>query len=288
VRLTGGLGNQMFQYAAARAISIRVAAPLELDLSWFATNSDREFALAPFNIEGKLIGGDGRRADKEEKKTKRVFAKFRYRFHLLSFFGREYKQISFEYDPRFESLAAPIFLKGYFQSDRYFSAVSEVLRKDFTLTKKAESLTEQMEKAIESIDGICIHVRRGDYIHNPKVNSQTGICSIDYYQRGLELVAKNLSNPHCFVFSDEPQWTRDNLQLELPMTVVDIHDANQAHEDLRLMMACKNFLIANSSFSWWAAWLGRYPNKTVVAPAIWFKSGGKNTKDLIPDHWQTI
>jgi hypothetical protein len=278
----------MFQYAAARALSIRTAAPLQLDLSWFATNSDREFALTPFNIQGELIGGDGRRADKQQQKSKHFFSKLRYRLHLLSFLGGVYKENSFEYDPRFEFLNAPIFLKGYFQSERYFSGLSNVLRKEFTLKKKAESLAKEMKKAIEAVDGICIHVRRGDYIHNPKVNSQTGTCSIDYYQRGLELAAKNLSNPHCFVFSDEPQWAKGNLELKLPTTVVDIHDTNQAHEDLRLMMACKNFVIANSSFSWWGAWLGQYPNKTVVAPAVWFKSGGKNTKDLIPDQWKII
>lgn len=278
----------MFQYAAARAISIRMDVPLQLDLSWFATNPDREFALAPFNIQGELIGGDGRRVNKEGGKFTRFFAKLRYRYHLLSFWRREYKEISFEYDPRFESLTAPIFLKGYFQSDRYFSAVSDVLRKDFTLTKKAESLTSQMEKAIQGVDGICIHVRRGDYVKNAKVNSETGTCSIDYYRRGLELVAKNLSSPHCFVFSDEPEWVKDNLELDFPTTVVDIHNTDQAHEDLRLMTACKNFVIANSSFSWWGAWLGQHPDKTVVAPAIWFKSEKKDTKDLIPHNWKII
>jgi hypothetical protein len=130
-----------------------------------------------------------------------------------------------------------------------------------------------------------LHVRRGDYVTDPSANAFHGLCPLDYYHRGLDEAARDLTRPECFVFSDDPAWVRENLKLAAPMTVVDVHGPGEAHVDLRLMAACHSHVIANSSLSWWGAWLGRRPGKRVVAPRQWFRSPDRDASDLVPDRW---
>jgi hypothetical protein len=174
-------------------------------------------------------------------------------------------------------------MEGYFQSEKYFADCADIIFRDFQISRPPRAEAKRILDHIRASDAICMHIRRGDYVTDPIVNA--GLCSIDYYHRGLLDVAKSLAQPECFVFSDDPVWARKNLKLNLPTTIVDIHCPDEAHEDLRLMAACHSYVIANSSMSWWGAWMGRRAGKRVVAPQQWFQARNHDECDLIPDDW---
>ena len=141
---------------------------------------------------------------------------------------------------------------------------------------------------IRASQSVCVHIRRGDYVSNVKAALIHGTCSIEYYQRASASLATTLLSPHCYVFSDDPNWVRNSFRLTFPTTVVDVNTGMDASWDLFLMSQCKHFVIANSTFSWWAAWLGDEVNKRVIAPRNWFHDDSKNTKDLLPAEWELI
>lgn len=285
VRLVGGLGNQMFQYAAARALALRAGAQLDLDLSWFGTVPERQFALLPFAIKAN----ENKRLNYQAAKTgfvARVKRHLGCTQHVAD--TPVFHETSFRYDSRIEQVSTPVFLDGYFQSEHYFSAVQDDIRTDFTVRAAPGLAAARLLDQIAATNSICVHIRRGDYVNNPEANAYHGTCSLDYYREGLEFVTHNLLKPHCFVFSDDPQWVREHFVPGIPMTLVDIHGVDEAHEDLRLMAACQHYVIANSSFSWWGAWLGSHPDKQVVAPLRWFQNSDNDTSDLIPGTWKRL
>lgn len=274
----------MFQYAAARAVATRSGCNLKLDLSWFGTDPDRQFALSPFNIKAQII-------PHEYSKPPNSGAVFRYGRRFLRLLRLNqggipvFAEHSFQFDPAIEQVHAPVLMEGYYQSEKYFSSIRDLIASDFTLHNTPSIGAEKILSAINQCDAICLHIRRGDYVNNNATNAYHGTCSLDYYKKGLEVVAQGLARPHCFVFSDDMVWARENFKTNIPMTLVDIHSVAEAHEDLRLMAACKRFVIANSSLSWWGAWLGSREGKIVVAPSQWFKGGTNTTVDLIPTSW---
>lgn len=288
VRLAGGLGNQMFQYAAARAVAIRSGTGLVVDLSWFATVSDRHYALLPFSINAQTLGPivfeRGRVVRFVRKITQRLMKRADKIWRGIPVFREKY----FHFDPEVLDLRAPVCMDGYFQSEKYFDDCRDVIATEFVPANPPGDSSQAMLARISACNAICLHVRRGDYVANIAANAFHGTCSLDYYNEGLSIVSAGLANPHCFVFSDDPEWVLANFQLILPMTVVDIHGPDDAHEDLRLMSACQHFVIANSSLSWWGAWLGKDLAKRVVAPKRWFNNPVNDTGDLIPKAWKTI
>jgi hypothetical protein len=283
VRLVGGLGNQMFQYAAARSVAIRTGANLRLDLSWFGTDPNRTYALAPFQIQAETYG---ERSDTQRKSSLTALLQ-RIKCYVIQ--GDQalpkYTEKSFRFDRALETIKAPIYLEGYFQSEIYFKSISKNIVDEFSVRDIPRPQTQELLNEIKSSESICVHIRRGDYVGNSKANEYHGTCSMGYYAQGINAVASRLNTPHCFVFSDEPEWTHRNFESEFPFSVVDIHGPNDAHEDLRLMSACQHFVIANSSLSWWGAWLGKSADKQVIAPKKWFKKDGVDTNDLLPKNW---
>jgi hypothetical protein len=277
----------MFQYAAARSLASRLGANICLDLSWFGTDPDRQFALAAFNIKAQVL----------EPKYKQSIS-----LGVISRFIRKLQRVmrlregstpvfvehSFQFDPAIEQVYAPVLMEGYFQSEKYFNSIREHIAHDFILRDVPSPSAEKIMNEINQCDAICLHIRRGDYINNSVANAYHGTCSLDYYKSALEVVVQGLDRPHCFVFSDDMAWVRENFKTNIPMTLVDIHSVTEAHEDLRLMAACKRFVIANSSLSWWGAWLGSREGKIVVAPCQWFKDGTNTTVDLIPSNWISL
>lgn len=283
VRLFGGLGNQMFQYATAKSVALRNDTELILDLSWFSTASNRRHALGPFRVSTQTLeeitskGTVGRFLRKGYQLTKRLDDYLQ---------GRPvFREKYFHFDPAVLNIRAPVCLDGYFQSEKYFLDYQDLIASEFTVAAPPSDLAQAMLEKMGAQDAICLHVRRGDYVENATTNTFHGVCSLEYYYQGLNIVSTGLLSPHCYVFSDDPEWVRANFATILPMSVVDLHGPHEAHEDLRLMAACKHFVIANSSLSWWGAWLGSYPEKRVVVPRNWFRSGANDTKDLIPSDW---
>jgi hypothetical protein len=132
---------------------------------------------------------------------------------------------------------------------------------------------------------VSIHVRRGDYVSDAGTNRFHGTCSVDYYHDAVDRISGFAPASHFFVFSDGIDWAKENLRLRQPVTYVDFNDGEKNYEDLRLMSLCKHHIIANSSFSWWGAWLNPNPDKIVIAPKKWFNDPSINTDDLIPNSW---
>jgi hypothetical protein len=141
---------------------------------------------------------------------------------------------------------------------------------------------------IKKVNSVSIHIRRGDYVTNKRHSKVFSPCSHDYYSRAAKLIADQQPNPHYFVFSDDIGWAKANLEFEYPTTFVDVNDEAHSHEDMRLMSLCNHNIIANSSFSWWGAWLNVNPEKVVIAPQKWFSDYKCNTQDMIPENWIKI
>lgn len=286
VRLVGGLGNQLFEYAAGRAVSLRTGAPLRLDISAYAKDSAREFRLDRFGIQATIASdveiraflGPGLRSPRTRAwlLLQRLLPYSRRTIVLER--GHPFNRGLLEVSDR-------VYLVGYWQSERYFAQAAEVLRRELVVTASMDPANEEMARRIEACQSVSLHIRRGDYVTNPLYG---GICTPDYYRQAAARIASVVDSPRLFVFSDDMGWVRSNLLLDLPMTFVTQNDASHDYEDLRLMSMCKHHIMANSSFSWWGAWLRDSPEEIVIAPRKWFNDPSRDTRDLLPDRWQRI
>lgn len=290
VKLMGGLGNQMFQYAAARSLSWRHGTVLKLDLSFLegdqSGDTPRIYKLDHFYITAE-------KASRWEVSTMSgrgnaflptAFARF---FQKNAADHANYREKSFHYDPQLLDQPDNVYLEGYWQSERYFTDIREVIRKDFTVKTPLTDKNRKLADEIQAVNSVSLHVRRGDYVMDEKTIAKHGVCSLEYYLRAEDRVAEIQADPHFFVFSDDPEWVADNLKLRHPARYVS-HNGSMAHEDLRLMSLCRHHVIANSSFSWWGAWLSTGTDKLVIAPDRWFNDPSINTRDLIPYEWQRL
>jgi hypothetical protein len=270
VKLTGGLGNQLFQYSLGRRLSIEHNEPLFIDTSWYATQSLRSYRLTHFNIQAEQATSTQIR----RFTSKNVF--YRLQRVLINRFLPEARhwhtlreKTSFVFDETIVKHTGNLLLRGYWQNHRYFAPVADIIRDDLTIIPSPSPPNQQMLDHITSVNAVSLHIRRGDYVHNPHTNAVHGLIPLDYYHRASSLIAEQIEHPHFFIFSDEPVWAVKNLDLSYNTTIVDINDVNTDYEDLRLMMQCKHHIIANSSFSWWGAWLAPSVDKIVITPSRW-------------------
>jgi len=270
VKLYGGLGNQLFQYAMARRMAVDNQSLLKLDATTGFVNDfyKRRYNLHHFNIV-------------ENFATPEDIAASRY-----------IKEKYFHFDPEVLSLRGPIYLDGYWQSEKYFSSIEEIIRGEFTVRHPLDGLNVNIADAIAETHSVCLHFRRLHGISSGQVDIHGvnihGSASLDYYYRCIERLVQTVEDPSFFVFSDDPGWVRDHLKLPYPMMVIANNGPDEDYEDLRLMSLCKHHIIANSTFSWWAAWLNPHKDKMVFAPESWFNEIEHNTKDLIPESWMKI
>lgn len=286
VRLTGGIGNQFFQYAAGRSLSIRHNCELILDDSLLnrknAEDTPRSYELDAFNIQARKI------SEKEAASLKfRVQRPFRYLYEigLLKTSFSYYREPHFEFDPKYLRLTGDLIIEGYWQSERYFADIAAELRRELQPKKSPDSNVHTFLSQMLVGNSVSLHIRRGDYLSNPNAAAHHVVCDLDYYRRAVAMIAERVKNPVFFVFSDDPEWVANEFKIDFPTTIVTKLNAWPAYEDLRMMSHCAHHIIANSSFSWWGAWLNASPSKIVVAPSKWFKVD-KNIKDLIPPDWK--
>lgn len=288
VRLFGGLGNQLFQYAAGRRIAHTNNTALKLDISWFEKESNRKYKLNKFNIIGDVA------SNQEIAKLKKlgnnlVDITSRSVEWLKPYYKRTLiKERFYHFDSHILDVGSNAYLDGYWQSERYFNDIPDIIRREFTLKTGIDNVNKPNYRLITSMNSVSIHVRRGDYVSDKKVNEFHGICSIEYYHKAIEQITKVISEPSFFVFSDDPTWVKDNLNIPYPTTVITNNGIDNDYEDLRLMSLCKHHIIANSSFSWWGAWLSTDREKIVIAPSKWFNNTDMDTCDLIPNSWVRI
>lgn len=287
-RLQGGLGNQLYQYAVGRALALRFNRTLYIDKRTILPEAPaRQYDLGSFCIEENFVQG------LEAFRTRWVCSvRMGDLFQKVFPFANGYRLIRDReegYDRSvFESHNGPIILHGYWQSYRYFKDISDSLRQDLQFRKAPDKEGAQMIELIEKSTSVSIHVRRGDYVSNPAFTASIGVCDSDYYRRAVNKICNEIPSPKFFVFSDDPNWAECNLNLPGDPVFVRHNLGRSDVEDFRLMTHCKHFIIANSSFSWWAAWLAPYVAKTVIAPARWFNVDRSSPQDRIPLSWTRL
>jgi hypothetical protein len=287
VKLMGGLGNHLFQYAVGRHLAEIHGTALKLDLSFFATYDLHTYSIWPFNIIENIASEEEVRYLKYGKQSL-VGRAVRRALRKTPVFSATYcKESGFQFDSSVLCLPDGVYLEGYWQSEKYFSGIAELIRREFTVKTPPTGRNEELGTRMASCEAVSMHIRRGSYL-KPPYNEVHGTCSMAYYSRCVSLVAERVRDPHFFVFSDDPQWANDNLELEYPTTVVDHNGAETDFEDLRLMTRCKHHIVANSTFSWWGAWLSQREGKTVFAPRLWFAKDEVATDDLIPVEWVRV
>jgi len=282
IKIQGGLGNQMFQYALGRNIAITNKTTVKFDLSWFEQYKTRTYKLHHFNIVGDFA------TNKESKRLKKYGRKAGRLAFLHNYFIADdsiyIKQKQFEFNPKILKNKGPAYLDGHWQSKKYFKNVEDVIREEFTLKNEPSNTYKNNEQKIKERNSVSLHIRRGDYITMKKAADAIGVCPLDYYYKAVKKIAKKIEKPTFFIFSDDIEWVKKNLKIKYPMIFVS-NNKLEDYEELILMSKCKHNIIANSSFSWWGAWLNNNPNKMVIAPKRWFKDPSKNTGDLIPENW---
>ncbi|MFA6222152.1 MAG: alpha-1,2-fucosyltransferase [Desulfomonilaceae bacterium] len=289
VRLIGGLGNQMFQYATARAIAYRNRSTLKLDISFFKNDPKRFYALSHFNIIEEFASAEeiaSFRGSIMKKTCGRVF-----RF-IPSLRPTRLRSIALErrqsFDPTVLKLPGNIYLVGYWCSEKYFKDIEPVIRREFKVKTPAHHENEALAREIFFQQSVSLHIRRGDYVSDPTTYNFHGLCPISYYLEAANRIAREIDDPHFYVFSDDKEWIQQYLKLDWRCTYVTHNGPDQDYEDLRLISQCRHHIIANSTFSWWGAWLSDYPNKIVFSPKKWFRSMAIDTNSIVPPNWRQI
>jgi hypothetical protein len=288
VRLYGGLGNQMFQYAAGRRLAYVLDSQLKLHISSFRHDNLRNYELSLFDIKESIATDDEALSLTAGKQgiLKRLVA--RALGKTLEPAPTHIQERHFHFDPEVLTLPDNVYLDGYWQSAKYFEGIEDVIRKDFTIKTSQDENNKEISRQIESRKSVSLHIRRGDYISNAYTKRLHGTCDLEYYQRCVEEITRKVEDPNFYLFTDDPTWVRQNLKFIYPAMVIDHNGSAKSYEDLRLMSQCKHHIIANSTFSWWAAWLSNNSNKTVCAPKRWFANDNLNIKDLLPETWLKI
>ncbi len=287
VKLKGGLGNQLFQYAVGRHLAEINQSELKLDISFFKTYKLHSYSIGPFNIYENFASAKEIRTlmSGRQSELNRFISRL---FHTSITIKPTYvieKMLNFDQD--ILNLSDGVYLDGYWQSEKYFSKIDEIIRREFTIRNPPMGIDRKIIELMTSCEAVSIHIRRGSYLM-PPYNQVHGICDLEYYQQCINLICKEVNDPHFFVFSDDPDWARNNLKLPHITTIIDHNSSETDFEDLRLMTYCKYHIIANSTFSWWGAWLCQRDKKTVFAPKKWYIKNGVNNDDLIPKDWQII
>ena len=280
-QIIGGLGNQLFQYAAGRCLAIRQQTELALDISGFNAYKLRTFDLEAFEARYRYS------TDAENSVYHQRGFAGKLRDRLLPMAWRKvYREPHFHFHPRIFKTSSNIYLKGYWQSEKYFSPVASQIREELVMKPSFYEKVAELGKTMSSQPSVSVHVRRGDYT-NPEVLRVHGILSPEYYRTAMQSFSDQDPNTVFYFFTDDFQWVKDNLPAENAVLVSGVQ--SQTHfEDFWLMSQCRHNIIANSSFSWWAAWLNNNPGKQVIAPLQWFNEKKADTKDLIPAGWRRV
>ncbi len=290
VRLNGGLGNQMFQYACGRAVSIHWNTAIALDHLFLEDKSYkpdftyRDYALDAFAIDKKIDTKSLIRLGFVKAHISPLQAKISLKRILHGY--TYYHEKGLQFKKELFSLGPNLYLSGYFQSEKYFKEVSAIIRNDFTFPPVQHEKNKMLlEKIQQSGNSVSLHIRRGDFITAGN-GSVHYACTPEYYQEAISVIKGKVSNPHFFIFAqDDMEWARNNLKIDVPHEFIGDHNAgNMSFEDLRLISNCKHHIIANSSFSWWGAWLNPDLQKIVIAPKKWLLNKPDNP-DLIPEDW---
>lgn len=283
-QLKGGFGNQLFQYAAALALARNCNVEVKVDVSELRKPDELIGTERNFDLQ-HLINPPLIAADEEVDVLLNSNPVINLFQKLLPPYKRKiYKETDFTFDPNFFNAGDCLYLKGYRQSEKYFCPIENEIRQNF---KIVEDLTKKLTAIAafqKNNNSISVHIRRGDY-SKKNIVEYHGILSEAYYKNAVEFISQKITNPTFYIFTDDIEWTKQNFVIEHPHEFVSGQITKTSMEDFYLMSQCRHNIIANSSFSWWAAWLNPNPNKIVIAPKKWFNNPNLDTSDLIPDGW---
>jgi hypothetical protein len=290
MRLKGGLGNQLFQYATGRAIAIQKQVSLLLDNSWYAQTyhdvTPRELLLSKLNTKGSFISFQPK--IKRPKRIQRIQQMF---WPINPFIFVE--QTPYRFDSRLNKSPAfkqqNLYLMGYWQSYKYFESIKPILQSEISLKKPLDTHYLNYLNQIQATASAMVHIRRGDYVNLASASKIHGFIGLEYYREGMGLLLNKNPEIHFFVFSDDLEWAKQNLpHSERSTFIQSLGNSDAVIQELELMMHCQNHLIANSSLSWWAAWLSKQSNGVILCPKKWTNDLSMNWDDLLPNTWQRI
>ena len=283
--ILGGLGNQMFQYAAAKALAVSRTQPLLLDLAAFdgyklhnGFELDRVFKIDSAAAKTTdLLPVLGWRTSALVRKIlkRRPFAPLRGA-HLAI-------EPAPNYWPGLQTIQSPLYMMGYWQSERYFLKQESAIRADFRFRQKLGGRNAELAAEMADRPSVSVHLRRGDYLSDQIMD----VCSLDYYRAAAKHLEEHLGRPDYCVFSDDADWVRRHVDFVAGATFIDHNKGLDSYQDMQLMSCCKHHVIANSSFSWWGAWLNPSTEKIVVAPRTWFRDG-RDDSDHVPPQWTRL
>lgn len=295
LRLRGGLGNQLFQYAAGKALAEHHGTDFKLDLYYYKKHPYRSFDLNKFNVPLEIA-------------SRREIHRFTGSNPLQRFLNKRenylrcpkvFAQPHYHFYADWLKLPADLYLSGYFQSEKFFASVHEKVQQWYSLSEPLDSRNEELRSRMRACQSVALHVRRGDY-KAPQFNAFFGTVPESYYKEVVGYIKENVNSSVFFIFSDDIAWCKSNLDLGDSAVFVDWNSGADSHKDLVMMSCCSHNVIANSTFSWWGAWLNKNPSKIIVAPRKWFNleyyTGATpvyparhyNTVDLIPPAWKRM
>lgn len=293
IKTIGGLGNQLFQYAFGRAVSSKLKTDLLFDVDTSVIYKDlrvHEFCLGYFNTKVKQVKRSDLFGFIWLRRQKRVFSFLCNNLRLRKIFSSfYYVEKTFAFDKNVFLQKQPTYFEGFWQTERYFREIESEIRKEVIINKPLSEYSAGISTEIQKTDAVSLHVRRADYVTHDISNKFHGVCPPEYYENAIAYIVEKVPKPHFFMFSDDYDWVVNHFKdLPHPFTCIK-NGADKNYEDLTLMSQCKHHIIANSSFSWWGAWLNPRKDKIVIAPKRWHAHAPKNdTKDLIPEGWIKI
>ena len=281
LKIQGGLGNQMFQYAAGRDLAISLNTEIKLDISSYQNDVKREYELKHFSIKDihasqSEIAAWAMPDILHDRYRKRIL------WYLPFFYPKHFREKENDFDSRFFKIKNNCFIEGYFQSKKYFLNSETILRKEFIKKKYEFENIHYLSEINSAKESVSIHIRRGDYISEININNIFYVCDLNYYQNAINYINYKTNNPIFFVFSDDLDWAKDNLIFLSDVLYIDYKDKpnSSSVEEIILMSKCKNHIISNSSFSWWGTWLCQKTDQINISPKKW--NNTKNDKrDLI-------
>jgi hypothetical protein len=296
IELCGGLGNQMFQYAFAKSISIQKNIPFVLDCNYFNYKPDIGNIPLPYELDvfelNTLIANN----DILKKYNDSILAKINFKLNKLLNFPILFKSkrinenlINFDNINKLENIEG-LHFSGYWQSENYFKNIENIIRKEFKFKNPLNNKNSSLKKLIQNTNSVSIHIRRGDYIDNPVYFKNHGVCSIDYYRDAIKEILIHIKAPKFFIFSNDFEWVKKNDFGITNFKFVDWNKGEDSYFDMQMMSLCKHNIIANSTFSWWGAWLNNNPSKLVISPKKWFANDLRidDFKKIIPKNWVKI
>lgn len=280
----GGLGNQMFQYAFGKHLAIKHKTELLLDIHFLLDRQPRpDFVYRNFDLD--IFNLNFKTAPKEIS-NKYSFLRNRIKKSFYQLFPPKQLKLITEnpsgFDEQYLTLPDNVYLHGYWQNIKYFQDIAPIIREEFLFKEKISSYSQKLLEEIKETNSVCLNVRRADFL----TSSNHRTLENSYYRKAEDELLKKVKSPQIYVFSDEVEWCVKNIKLKSQVKFIDhTHKGDKFRDYLELMSSCKHFIIPNSSFAWWAAWLSANHKNIVIAPKIWLHNIGLKTKIISPSNW---